>query len=96
MSSLTPAQARDALLSRRNLTTDEVVMIKKLYGRCVDERKADPETYTKCPRCYGLHSVRGNFDDLCDGCVKTILEHFPNHASVPHIKAAFAKWTVQT
>jgi hypothetical protein len=87
---MTPNQARDGLLEAMPLTTEAVTTIKKWGRECSDERKADPETYNKCPRCYGLHSIRGNFDNLCDGCVKTILEHFPNHESVPHIKAALA------
>ena len=89
---MTPNQARDGLLEAMPLTMEVVTTIKKWGQECTDERKSDPETYSKCPRCYGLHSIRGNFDNLCDGCVKTILEHFPNHESVPHIKAALAKW----
>ena len=39
----------------------------------------------KCPRCWHMsHSL--NFDNLCNHCVAVILEDFPEHASVPHIK----------
>lgn len=59
----------------------------------------------KCPRCWHWHGVIENFghlpeeieakpelekEKLCDGCQKTILENFPDHPSVPHIKAALA------
>lgn len=57
----------------------------------------------KCPRCWHWHGVIENFghlpedieanpklakEKLCDRCQKIILTHFPNHPSVPHIKAA--------
>lgn len=61
------------------------------WGReCTEARKSDPETYSKCPRCYGYHSYHGTFDNLCMDCCLTIVRDFPNHESVPHIKAAFA------
>ena len=91
--SLTPNQARDNLAEALEpMNTETIRAIKKAAQDCEQERKADLETYLKCPRCYGQHSVHGNFDDLCDPCIKTILEYFPNHASVPHIKAALAQW----
>ena len=89
---MTTNQARDGLLEAVPLTTDIVQEIKHVAQEANDRRKADPD-YVKCPRCYGYHSVHGNFDNLCDNCQRTILEYFPNHASVPHIKAALAKWT---
>jgi hypothetical protein len=90
---MTTNEARDRLIEETPLNTETIRAIKKWAQHAEDERKADPETYAKCPRCYGHHSVRGNFDNLCDGCVKTILEHFPDHESVPHIRAALAKWS---
>lgn len=42
----------------------------------------------KCPRCWKRCGIESNFDNLCDRCVEAILESFPNHPSVPHIKAA--------
>lgn len=42
----------------------------------------------KCPRCWKIHPVRVNFDNLCDRCVDAILKDHPTHESVPHIKAA--------
>jgi len=42
----------------------------------------------KCPRCWHWHTVPKNFDHLCDGCQKTIMEHFPTHPSTPHIRSA--------
>jgi len=89
---MTPNQARDALFETVPLTTEVVLNIKKMGQQCNDYRKDDPETYKKCPRCYGFHSVRSNLDDLCDSCIKTILQHFPHDESVPHIKAALSKW----
>lgn len=91
---MTTNQARDSLLESMPLNTEGIREIRNLAQHAEDERKADPETYFKCPRCYGHHSVRGNFDNLCDGCVKTVLENFPEHASVPHIKEALGKWNI--
>jgi hypothetical protein len=52
----------------------------------------------KCPRCWKIHSVDCNFDNLCDRCVDAILTDHPNHESVPHIKAALEaqrkRWAV--
>lgn len=47
----------------------------------------DPN-YVKCPRCWhytheGLH----NHDNLCDRCCHVLLNAWPDHPSVPHIKA---------
>ena len=89
---MTTNQARDSLLEAVPLTTDLVCNIKNLAQAANEARKLDSETYSKCPRCYCHHSIRGNFDNLCDQCQKTILNHFPDHESVPHIKAANAKW----
>ena len=92
--SLTPNQARDGLLeSLGPLTTEVVREVIKMGRECTEARKADPETYLRCPRCYGYHSVHGNFDNLCDQCQQTIMQYFPDHESVPHIKAALAKWS---
>lgn len=90
---MTTNQARDNLLEALPLTTDIASEIKNLAHEANEERKQDAETYSRCPRCYGYHSIHGNFDNLCDQCQQTILEHFPDHASVPHIKAALAKWS---
>lgn len=64
----------------------------------------DPHT-VKCPRCWHCHGVTENFghlpdeieadpslakEKLCDNCQQTILSDYPNHPSVPHIKAAIA------
>lgn len=89
---MTASQARDSALEHLPLTTEAVREIKNLAQEANEARKLDPETYAKCPRCYGHHSIHGNFDNLCDSCQQTILEHFPSHASVPHIKSALARW----
>lgn len=64
----------------------------------------------KCPRCLHWHGVTENFghtpediaadpelarEKLCDDCQALILEHFPNHPSVPHILAAQEAQRVQ-
>lgn len=88
----TQNQVRDDMLaSASSLSTDDV---SKMHKWAIDEaerRKNDPD-YHKCPRCYGYHMTRGNFDNLCDRCIEVILEHFPNHASVPFIMEAINKW----
>jgi hypothetical protein len=81
MSSLTANQARDKMLE-----SDFDAALVQLARECEADRRKDSETYLKCPRCYGHHSVHGNFDNLCDGCISTILTHFPNHACVPRIR----------
>lgn len=48
----------------------------------------DPN-YTKCPRCWMYHAVKDNYDGLCDRCCRVIVDSFPNHESVPHIKASY-------
>ena len=91
---LTPNQIRDALFESAPLTTDAAVAIKNLALKLTEARKQSPEEYLRCPRCYGYHSIHGNFDSLCDPCQQTILRHFPEHESIPHIRAALARWKV--
>jgi hypothetical protein len=51
---------------------------------------------TRCPRCKRYHDIIDNYDNLCDRCVTALINDFPNHESVPHIKANIcqqqAKW----
>lgn len=49
--------------------------------------KDDPEA-RKCPRCWKYHFVKFNFDGLCDLCQSILLNDFPDHESIPHIKEA--------
>ena len=86
--SLTTNQSRDRLIESFPMMVND---LRILALDCESDRKKDLETYSKCPRCYGHHSVRGNFDNLCDGCVKTILEHFPEHESVAGIKKCLSR-----
>lgn len=88
---MTPNQARDNLLRTGVLSTEIVQGIRKMALKCAEQRKADG--YNLCPRCKGYHSIQGNYDNLCDQCQRTILAHFPDHETVPHIKAALKKWT---
>lgn len=92
MQSNTTNQSRDNLMEFAPLTTVAASEIKRWAQQANEDRISDAETYRKCPRCYGHHSVRDNFDDLCDPCQQTIMENFPNHESVPYIKAALAVW----
>ncbi len=48
----------------------------------------DDTNYIKCPRCWHLHTVKLNFDGLCDRCCSVLVEAWPNHESVPLIVAA--------
>lgn len=92
---MTPNQLRDQIAdSLPEISDGDVDALRKLAMEMTDERKADPETYLRCPRCYGYHSIHGNFDNLCDSCQKTILTNFPDHPSVPFIKEALDKWRV--
>lgn len=92
MNNLTPKQTLDNLLESSPKALQVVSELKSLMHSCEEQRRLDPETYVKCPRCYGHHSVRGNFDNLCDSCQWTLLSCFPEHDSVPHIKKALEKW----
>jgi hypothetical protein len=52
----------------------------------------DNPDYIKCPRCWhytheGLH----NHDGLCDRCCNVLIESWPDHESIPHIKQRRAK-----
>jgi len=84
---MTTNQARDNLLEGVRLETNVVRAIKNMAQEANEARKLDSDTYSKCPRCYTYHSVRGNFDNLCDACAETIVKNFPDHASVPSIRA---------
>ena len=46
----------------------------------------DDSSMRKCPRCSKWHTVRENYDDLCDRCVYVILTDHPNHESVINIQ----------
>ena len=44
----------------------------------------------KCPRCWQWTIVgRWNFDGLCDRCCHVIRKDYPQHESVPFIRAAY-------
>jgi len=90
---MTTNQARDSILDTAvELTTESVREIKNTAQAADDARRLDTNTYARCPRCYCHHSVRGNFDNLCDNCQQTILIHFPEHESVPFIREALKQW----
>lgn len=53
---------------------------------------SDPN-YVKCPRCWKYsHEGLSNYDNLCDTCCSTLISAWPDHPSVPHIKAQHAAW----
>jgi hypothetical protein len=53
----------------------------------VQSLAASPD-HTKCPRCWHYtHEGLSNYDGLCDRCCNVLLTAWPDHASVPHIKA---------
>jgi len=69
----------------------------------MDITSMDDGRNVKCPRCWHWHGVIENFghlpeeiaadqklakEVLCDRCQQIILTNFPNHPSVPHIRAA--------
>jgi hypothetical protein len=47
----------------------------------------DDPRYVKCPRCWHMHSVKENYDSLCDRCCLVLIDAHQDHASVPHILA---------
>lgn len=38
----------------------------------------DQASGVKCPRCWNYHPVRKNFMDMCDRCMKNVLEGLPD------------------
>ena len=51
----------------------------------------------KCPRCYRYEQAATlNFEGLCDRCCDIVVKEFPDHWSVPRIKAALAKQKAMT
>lgn len=86
-------------------TSDDIQAIRVKALQVEEVRRSQPDRFARCPRCYGHHPQLANFghlpeeiaaepklagEALCDSCQETILQFFPNHASVPHIKAALA------
>jgi len=54
---------------------------------CVVLSLVNNPDYIKCPRCWHYtHEGRHNHDGLCDRCCRVLLDHWPDHESVPHIK----------
>lgn len=91
---MTPNQARDSILDKVVLSTESTRELRNIADESDTTRSNDPD-YVRCPRCYGNHSVRGNFDNLCDKCQRVLLSDFPDHESVPFIREALAKWSVK-
>ena len=51
---------------------------------------ANSPDHVKCPRCWHYtHAGIHNHDGLCDRCCNVLLEAFPDHPSVPFIKANY-------
>lgn len=58
---------------------------------------ADDPNYAKCPRCWHYtHSGISNYNSLCDRCCRVLLDHWPDHESVPHIKENWDKQGFRT
>ncbi len=59
--------------------------------------KVERTTHPKCPRCY-RHTPEGrwNFDSLCDRCCTVLLDKFPDHWSIPHIREAVRAFRAMT
>ena len=74
----------------------EVMMSKKpladfLYEKSVSKvgvvSLANDSRYVKCPRCWHYHTIKLNYDCLCDRCSDVILDAHLDHPSVPFINA---------
>lgn len=71
----------------------------ELMGVSVVSLKDSPD-HVKCPRCWHYtHEGQHNHDGLCDRCCNVLLSDFPEHESIPHIKASREaqkqRWTVK-
>lgn len=52
-----------------------------------DSIEIAPHGIAPCPRCWKA-GIPSNHDGLCDRCCDVLVESFPDHESVPRIKAA--------
>ena len=64
----------------RNIGNTEDEQIKTEYrmqDACEKMRiyNTHPEGVLKCPRCYKMHFLPDNYDNLCDGCCTALLTH---------------------
>jgi hypothetical protein len=87
---VTTNQARDILLESFN-DGMAIRVVKNAFAE-EDKRRSTDSDYVKCPRCYGHHTVKVNFDGLCDYCCSTILTYFPEHESAALIKQSLARY----
>jgi hypothetical protein len=55
-------------LTRTNLRKASILENNSLYN-------THPDGVIKCPRCYKMHFVPDNYDNLCDGCCTILLSH---------------------
>ena len=76
------------------LTVEDIRKIKGAVKNAQEQLKCDGGA--ECPRCRIVHTIQHNYDNLCDRCCKVLVEDFPDHESVPHIRAAMAAWRVET
>ena len=56
------------------------------------EAVRDNPAYGRCPRCWHYHTVKLNYDHLCDRCCIVLMSAWPDHVSVPHIRG---NWEAQ-
>ena len=65
---MTPSTIFGELLVYPVPRTVEVQHLKHLALGETERRKNLPDTYVKCPRCYGYHDQMLNIDKLCERC----------------------------
>ena len=52
----------------------------------------DDPNYVRCPRCWHYtHEGLSNYENLCDRCCRVLIDAWPDHPSVPHIKKQWEK-----
>jgi hypothetical protein len=69
------------------MTDEQLLELMHPQPSVVVRSLKDDPSYVKCPRCWHYHSVRINYDSLCDCCQLVILREHPDHESAPHIKS---------
>ena len=61
-------------------------LMSPLPSVVVRSLRDDPD-WVKCPRCWHYHTIKDNYDHLCDRCCLALIEGWPDHPSTPHIVA---------
>lgn len=71
----TVAQVRDLFLQTCPVSSKLLDGVKTVTVALEAEYKVN-DKYVKCPRCYGFHQIKENYDGLCNTCKYHLMEHY--------------------